>query len=192
MKTDQQKIHLALRQQLENYPESTLADVYKNFFQDAFGPGHLMSDTAAAVRYIKKELEQTPGFSQKSPIEFTGYKHQFVRVDLFLVKNGTLPLDVFVKAFTESASDFQIPDIESWKKEWNLILGEMEAKEIYPMHYNEDKIMLDSLLNSGKFVVHHSHRYIEAYQPHYRIVSAKNYEKYLKKCLGGGESRSFI
>lgn len=38
----------AIVHQLENYPASTLKDIYKNFFQDAFGPGHLMSNSSDA------------------------------------------------------------------------------------------------------------------------------------------------
>ena len=49
-------------QQMTDYPESTLKDIYKNFFQDAFGPGHLMSDAEDAEKrmeaYLRSECEQ--------------------------------------------------------------------------------------------------------------------------------------
>ncbi len=37
-------IKWAVIYQLEHYPESELRDVYKNFMQDYFGPGHILKD----------------------------------------------------------------------------------------------------------------------------------------------------
>ena len=33
----------AVSWQIQTYPKSTLKDLYKNFFQDKFGPGHIIS-----------------------------------------------------------------------------------------------------------------------------------------------------
>ena len=57
-------IEKAVRIQLSNFPESTLQDIYKNFFQDAYGPRHLLSDTVAALSYLKNELQQVHKQSQ--------------------------------------------------------------------------------------------------------------------------------
>lgn len=46
----------AVNRQMKAYPKSTLADLYKNFFQDKFGPGHIIADTSSAGRYLRKEL----------------------------------------------------------------------------------------------------------------------------------------
>lgn len=40
--------------QMKTYPKSTLKDLYKNFFQDKFGPGHIISDTTSAGKFLKK------------------------------------------------------------------------------------------------------------------------------------------
>ena len=42
------EIRQAVAGQMHIYPKSTLRDLYKNFFQDLFGPGHIVSDTASA------------------------------------------------------------------------------------------------------------------------------------------------
>jgi len=36
--------------------------------------------------------------------------------------------------------------------------------------------MIDSVLNSGKYVIHHSEQYIETYDPHYRIIHVDELE----------------
>ncbi|MDR1112521.1 MAG: hypothetical protein LBL18_02015, partial [Bacteroidales bacterium] len=58
--TREKQIELALLAQLKNYPESRLQDIYKNFYQDCFGTGHAISDTAMVVHYLRSELENSP------------------------------------------------------------------------------------------------------------------------------------
>lgn len=52
----ERRVEVAVRRQMERYPESRLIDYYKNFFQDKFGPGHMVSDTASAGAYLRREL----------------------------------------------------------------------------------------------------------------------------------------
>ncbi|MDE6806059.1 MAG: hypothetical protein K2J05_04560, partial [Muribaculaceae bacterium] len=55
-RTTQDSVVVALRYQMQNYPASQYRDVYKNFMQDFFGPGHILNDTAASARYLRSEL----------------------------------------------------------------------------------------------------------------------------------------
>ena len=48
----------SIERQLTTYPESTLQDIYKSFYQEHFGPGHIISDTASARRYLMSELSE--------------------------------------------------------------------------------------------------------------------------------------
>lgn len=43
-------IRAAIERQLAAYPESTLQDVYKSFYQEHFGPEHMIADTTSARR----------------------------------------------------------------------------------------------------------------------------------------------
>ena len=67
-----EKIRQSVERQLELYPESTLRDLYKNFFQDRFGPGHIIADNTAADRYLRYELNTAEGF-EGLDYEPTGY-----------------------------------------------------------------------------------------------------------------------
>ena len=51
-------IQTAIERQMATYPESTLQDIYKSFYQEHFGPGHIISDTASARRYLMRELSE--------------------------------------------------------------------------------------------------------------------------------------
>lgn len=43
--------------------------------------------------------------------------------------------------------------------------------------YSSDKVAIDSLLDAGKYVMHHSRAYGVAYHPHYRILRRDIFEK---------------
>jgi hypothetical protein len=173
----------AVDYQVKNYPQSTLQDLYKNFFQDVYGPGHLLSDTSTAMDYLRAELKMVKEKSLVQTAEGTGYKNRFVRVDLFPVSEGIIPFDEFGSAFSESAKKFDVPDIEEWKEEWKKILSAIESMDIQLNDFEKDKQMIDELLNQGKFVIHHSPGYSEAYDPHYRLIEKGIYRKRLRKYL---------
>jgi len=172
-------IEKALEYQLTNYPVSGLTDLYKNFFQDRYGPGHLLTDSAAAMNSLKEEIRNTYGFSLHHPAETVGYKHRFVRVDLFLVRNGTIPFDLFTRAFLSSGQSFEQPEPEQWKKEWHRILLVAKKYRDKIEGFDRDKAAIDSLLNAGDLAVHHSRMYLDAYDPHYRIIRKDIFDKEL-------------
>lgn len=164
------RIREAVDLELHYYPEATLLDIYKNFFQDAFGPGHIISDSSSALNYLQKELDEAKQFNavQWQPL---GYYHNYYRVNLSLVKNKKLPFDLLFYAFLESANSASPPSIEEWKKEWNYIIQVIESMDLEIKNYEEDKQYLEELLAQGKYVIHHSKIYGELYFPHYRIIS---------------------
>lgn len=187
--TDQKKLMIkhALDNQMKDYPLSRLQDIYKNFFQDYFGPGHLVGDTASSLEYLRRELREMEGSGQIHPVEVTGYMKQFVRIDLNMVRCGKIPTKVFEEAFINSASEFKLPDIEDWQKDWNEILS--VVLKYYPdiPGIDEDQQMIIELLDAGDYVVHHSDIYEATYNPHYRLISQGIFEKMLKPFLDDTE-----
>ena len=83
-------IRTSILQQIVVYPKSTLCDIYKSFFQDRFGPGHLISDTTIAGLYLRKELS-TMTESLTPDYEPTGCEGNFYRVNLSVIKEGKVP-----------------------------------------------------------------------------------------------------
>ena len=51
-------VRKSVREFLEKYPQATLQDIYKNNFQDYFGPAHIMADREGVLRYLNWELAQ--------------------------------------------------------------------------------------------------------------------------------------
>jgi hypothetical protein len=170
-------------QQLDIYPESRLQDLYKNFFQDRFGPGHLISDTATASEYLRSELAAYAKVSQKPLVEQIGWEKNFYRVSTDAVKMDLLPFSVYLDAFVESANTTKETSIVEWEAEWQKILAVIERMNLNLPNFNTDKIKIQKRIDSGEFAIHHSTSFEAAYQPHYRIIKKEIVENRIKPIL---------
>lgn len=175
----EKKVTTAIEKQLKVYPQSRIQDIYKNFFQDKFGPGHIITDTAAAGAYLRSELESYDlnELSFRGPLLDTlGWEHRFVRVDLRAIKEGKINYDCFFSAFIRSAESFTLPDMDKWQEEWTAIvaiLEQMNTPVTRYTDYEQEKKEIAARLATGDYVGHHSNFFSESYAPHYRIISAR-------------------
>lgn len=178
------EIKSAVEQQMKDYPVSTLKDVYKNFFQDSFGPGHLMSDQPDAVErmadYLCSECEQAKLDVDPSPYYVkTGWRGNFYRVNLSVINDGMVPFDTFLLAFIESAESFSLPRVEDWSREWAEIERIYRSCGFADSGYDTDSAAIQALLAGGGYASHHSRAYEEAYHPHYRLIEKNIFEERL-------------
>ena len=140
----------ALKEYAARYPMAEPIDLYKLVFQDLYGPGHLLTDSAAAMRYISAEVAQMsdtayPEYMRSVddgpfPLyEYTLCDSAFVRVNLVLVKRGVISLPELVSAVMRSTEGMVTPD--------------------------------------SKYVMSHSAAFKAACDPHYRIVRRDIFER---------------
>jgi hypothetical protein len=182
--TPKDKVKQFVLTEFNNYPEAGLSDIYKNLFKDSFGPGHLIPDTLEAGSYLNSEL-QDPFWVDTAKFQKLGINHDFVRVNLILVKNGLIPRTVLFDAMVKSVPLARKPGIEDWKKEWFEV--ERIVKEIRPdlPGFLQDSLKIDEMLATGETVMHHSEQFTEKYHPHYRIIHKSFFNSwensYLKK-----------
>lgn len=160
----------AISRQMQRYPESRLTDIYKNFFQDYFGPEHLIKDTTSVDRYLQQELALC-GECTGEWAEATGGEGRFYRVDLCVLKENRVDYRTFLYAFIESAHRTVAPPPEAWVDTWNEIIRILDAMPLSIPDYAADKAALQAVLQSGHYAVHHSKAYEQRYEPHYRIIS---------------------
>lgn len=171
-------IEQAIGRQMASHPASTLQDLYKNFFQEQFGPGHLVPDTTSAARYLRYEL-QTMNSESQTLYEPIGVEGRFVRVNLDVIKRGYVDFDTFLDAFLRSATCFELPAIDDWKIRWEEIedtIIKMGLNKTLP-RFESDSQAIEALLNQGEYVMHHSPEYSDAYQPHYRLIERTIFEE---------------
>ncbi|MDE6445145.1 MAG: hypothetical protein K2K64_12125 [Muribaculaceae bacterium] len=171
-------INTALAYQVSHYPSSQYRDIYKNFMQDFFGPGHILKDTAASGRYLRSELMDDSTFG--GPLyEKTGYKGNFYRVNLSLIKDSIIPYDVFFNAFVNSLQNITPPPGEVWMNIWGKVDSLITAGNYHFMNEEEDRLALADQFKKSNFIAHHSKRFNDSVRFHYRIISKDNFEKIL-------------
>lgn len=168
----------AVVRQMKTYPKSTLKDLYKNFFQDKFGPGHLIADTSSAGDYIRRELASFTT-SDGLLLEPTGWEGHFYRVNLSLLKDGTIPYDVFFDAFVRSVNNIDPIPVQAWRIEWKEIERIIAGMGLNLPDYATDSKEIEERLFCGEYVGHHSEQFEEHYSPHYRIISKEIVEEEL-------------
>ena len=170
----------AIERQLTTYPESTLQDIYKSFYQEHFGPGHIISDTASARRYLMRELSEM-GKTQSPYFEPTGSQGDYVRVYLSTVADSLITAEQLLDAFVRSANLWQEPTV-SWMEKWEAIISIIQANKIELEGFETDLPLLTEAARNHQ-AMHHSRRYNEVYHPHYRIVERSIFESELKPTL---------
>ena len=171
---DESKIFRALLYQKDNYPFSQYRDVYKNFMQDYFGPGHILTDTTASAKYLQKELRDTDIF-EGPDYEPTGFNGNFYRVNLRLLADGTIPYNTFFDCFVESVQSIVPPTGDEWMEIWESI-DRVIAKTGWTFENEEqDRTELSKQFSCGNYIVHHSNAFDDNTNFHYRIISKENF-----------------
>ena len=182
--TERDSITAGIEAIMQQYPKATLLDIYKSAFQDRYGPGHIITDTDRAKKYLVCELEQ-PALHDNPPYESTLGTGAFVRVNLSVIRDGTVPYETFVDAFLRGANSADMPAIEQWAQQWHDIL--QTVRELYPdlPNLDADALAIQGRLDQGIYQGEHSPAYREAYDPHYRIISREEFEKAILPLLQG-------
>jgi hypothetical protein len=179
----EKEVTSAVQKQINTYPESRLQDLYKNFFQDRYGPGHLISDSTMAGEYLRQELESYASMNDYPMIELIGWEGNFYRVSTDILKMDLVPYSVYLEAFIESANTTPETPIDEWKIEWNKILSVIDKMDLKLTDYESDKVKIQKLLDAGEYAVHHSEAFEAAYQPHYRIIKKEIFLEKIKPLL---------
>lgn len=170
------KIKEAVERQLHDYPKSTLQDLYKSFFQDRFGPGHMVNDTTTAGEYLRYELNNSESFDERY-YEPVGYNVNFYRVNLSVIKENKISYQQFFDAFLRSVDVVDLDDIAQWKEEWAMIESVIVSMNLDLENFDRDREFIHSILSQDKYSVHHSRIYNAEYHPHYRIIERNIFEK---------------
>ena len=173
---DADAVRVAVERMMADYPHSTLQDIYKSFFQDNFGPGHAVPDSAQATAWLHNELAKVDRLDV-TLYEPTGYNGNYYRVSLAAIASGKLQADALLSAFLRSVRAVQPSEVAAWTKKWKQIESVIAAMELPLPNYDADAAAIKEMLSKGHYAVHHSRLYNEHYAPHYRIIAKDIFEK---------------
>ena len=98
-------------------------------------------------------------------------------MNLKVVKDGRVPMDVFVDAFMASANGIDTTLTQAFVEDWKLIQQSVRSSIPDLQGFSEDSTLLAELLKQGKYVVHHSRKFNKHYHPHYRIIRRDLFEE---------------
>ncbi|MBR3886478.1 MAG: hypothetical protein IKJ21_02590 [Alistipes sp.] len=171
-----ERIRQSVECQMERYPHSTLRDLYKNYFQDRFGPGHIIADEKAADNYLRYELENAATM-EGDDYEPTGYEERFMRVNLSVIADGRVPYNKYLSAFVRSVNGIEPITIEQWREEWAVIDEVIAKMNLNLPNYEADRAEIWTLLEQGEYVMHHSKLFEQHYDPHYRIIEREIFQR---------------
>lgn len=171
-----ERIRQSVERQMERYPHSTLRDLYKNYFQDRFGPGHIIADEKAADNYLRYELENAATM-EGNDYEPTGYEERFMRVNLSVIADGRVPYDKYLSAFVRSVNGIEPITVEQWREEWAVIDEVINEMNLNLPNYEADRAEIWALLERGEYVMHHSKLFEQHYDPHYRIIEREIFQR---------------
>lgn len=172
-------VRQAAQEELQRYPRATLRDLYKFFFQGAYGPGHMIPSREFAAQYLEEELRTSTEFDtvRWQPV---GHQGMYYRVNLNSIKDGAISQHALLEAFVQSANEAAPPSLESWRKDWRTILQVIESMQLDLPDFEEDKRKIVNMLAEGKVIGHHSEIFEQVYHPHYRVVNKKRFDALMR------------
>ena len=170
-----------LIEQIKNHPKQTLQDVYKSCYQDEYGPGHLILNESSSMNNLLQEINtMEKDYNPPTLYEKTGLEGNYIRVDLTLVKDGTIPFFILFKSLLISADIGSQKTVDGWADIWKNIVEEIKNSDLEFPNFDEDLINLDKISKSENKAVEQSELYENTYHPHYRIIEKNVFEKYIK------------
>ena len=165
---------------LAKYPKANLQDVYKSFYQERFGPGHMIPNVQNARDYLMSELDEAHE-CEGDYYEPTGSHGNYIRIYLHAVSDGIISAEDLLDAFVSSANNVK-PASGTWAEQWNEIVRVIDNKQLPVPSTDTLRQQLKDCSEKDE-AVHHSTEYETNYHPHFRIVERNIFEDKLKALI---------
>lgn len=154
--------------QLERYPEMQAEDVYKLAHQATFGPAHLITDEAAARRYLLAELGGVAPDPGPPLVEPLADEPRLVRVNLSPFKAAGGDPEVLLRALVATAASVR-GEAAAMRGRLDVALEVLQARG-RAAEAERLKVLAAELEARGFPAGHHSEAYTRSYRPAYRVV----------------------
>ena len=161
--------------ELQKHPRAQLIDIYKLFYQSAFGPGHIISDADSAREYLTEELQDSRRFEAGNYQEITFF-NDYYRVNLLLIIKDAISFDDYLAAFLASAKPEKEYSWDEWKIAWQKINLLLQNNGINFENEESDRMEIAKILKNEIRLFSHSKIYRDLYHPHYRLISKAQLE----------------
>ncbi len=173
----------------EQFPESTLKDIYKTCFQDYYGPSHIVNDTSTIAAGIMEEINNADTMGGPDYC-YTGVNGNYVCVNLLAVRQHRLPLATLVSALQRSMHTAHSPSLKYWQCLWQQLLP--VAKQLLPPTplVEADSTYIVQQLQQGKVTGRHSELFNHSYHFYYRIIQRQLFETEILPLLENKDTKN--
>lgn len=152
-----------LLDQCVRYPALAPSDLLKGLHQSVFGCGHFVTDEAAGLELLRRELELP---DLRADVEFLD--GPFCRVHLGYLKETGLAPETLFRLFVLSA-EAPAGGTEVLEEKLAVLLALAEAGRL-PFSFTETAAAVEAWRGVGFPACRHSERFRTAYRPAYRVI----------------------
>ncbi len=159
---------------LAKYPQMEITDVYKLVYQGTGGPAHLGGNPDSIAADIESELAQVEAAPEEL-IERICPNNKYIRINLksFKLQQGDVHrLAEIIAASAPTNPEWKTAFIHRWE-----IVGQLIQQDKLPFTVQDYSDLTTQVAQQNYPPVHHSRAYITTYQPAYRVVARKIWEK---------------
>ena len=152
------------------YPKMTPQDAVKLIYQSSFGGGHLISDTSAAMAYLRTERASATMLSIPlcEPIG-----HGMTRLSLHSEQCASIDDMTLIRMFAASAKRvLSRKDNQQRMEEGLSVLTQMTAQGKAPFSMDALSVYLHDYRVAGYPIVRHSEIFRQTYDPAYRVMES--------------------
>ena len=165
---EERAFRAVLTRQFSRYPMALPQDVYKLSFQATMGGAHAAEDSAAAARWLDRELAELPPGPDEPVVDTISSDGRVVRVNLRPYVTGGGAPTALLEAFLRSAREMPASK-ESLRR--HLAYAErLAGSRSLPLPRQALRLFFERMRSSGYPSVGHSEEYRNAYHPAYRVV----------------------
>lgn len=155
-----------LRAHAKKYPLMAPCDAVKLIYQNEFGGGHLVTDSARSLDRLRSEYDSIPHDGTTPLFEEIG--NGLVRVMLGALHPDEYSLDALNEDFVRSAAE-HTGDKATFLEKLELLRA-LTRQSVFAFSPQELEEYLAPYISAGCPMVSHSEGYRAAYQPAYRVV----------------------
>ena len=162
--------------QLDRYPALETQDMVKALYQREFGCGHMITDRARGLKWLRDELASCRNQPSPDMPPLTEPLGMFCRVHLRAADHAGLSADTLFRLFELSA---QAPcgDMQAFRAQLAELESLIRAGQL-PLPNQDAAAFLAPYMAAGCPATHHSPAFSMAYAPAYRVIRAE-YARFL-------------
>ncbi len=163
------KFKQIIHSHISRYPISQAEDLYKLCYQASLGSEHAVKDNVAARDRLFRELSELGNSTPEQLLDEISADGAIFRVHLRpYVVSGRDP-ELLLEAFIQTARNFKGSTSRLHRNVSAIV--EMAQNSEIPIKAQGVKSLLDEMQAEGYPSIHHSPIYIQAYNPHYRVIA---------------------